>query len=249
MKHSAIILFILICFFGPAPHAQTIGELTVSVTTSHAGGNYAPRNIVAIWIENDSGDFIKTLLAYAQNRRTHLNTWQSSTQAAGSEYNVVDAITGATRTSHNTRNCTWDGTDFMGIDVPDGNYRLRMELTDKNSTGNFSTFPFVKGPDQESQNPANKPSFSSVSINWNPIVSDVSISGVKQKVSVFPNPTTGMLEIKGDRINSVEIRNMLGNLLFTGTDLSIDLSDQLNGIYLLVVNTESGRICKKIIKN
>ncbi len=93
-------------------YSQTSGELTVAVTTSKAGGNYAPRNIVAIWIENSAGIFIKSLLVYGDKRKTHLNNWQASTSAAGSEYNRVDAITGATKSSHGTRNCTWDGTDL-----------------------------------------------------------------------------------------------------------------------------------------
>ena len=126
--------------------AQTEGTLNVSAATSAAGGNYAPKNIVAIWVEDNQGNFVKTLLAYAQARRTHLNTWEASTTAAGSPFNAVDAITGATKTSHATRTCTWNGTDVNGALVADGTYRLRMELTDKNATGNFSTFTFIKGP-------------------------------------------------------------------------------------------------------
>jgi nitronate monooxygenase len=56
--------------------------------------------VVAIWVEDNQGNFVKTLLAYAQNRKTHLNTWEASTTAAGIPFNTVDAITGATKTSH-----------------------------------------------------------------------------------------------------------------------------------------------------
>jgi hypothetical protein len=119
-------------------NAQTDGVLNVTATTSSAGGNYAPKNIVAIWIEDDQGNFVKTLLAYAQNRKTHLNTWEASTTAAGSPFNTVDAITGATKTSHGTRTCSWNATDINGAIMPDGTYKVWFELTDKNSTGNFS---------------------------------------------------------------------------------------------------------------
>ena len=97
MKTIITSLLVLISFF---TFAQTEGTLTVSLTTSSAGGNYSPRNIVAIWIEDDNGNFVKTLMAYANVRKTHLNTWEASTSAAGSIYNVVDAITGVTKTSH-----------------------------------------------------------------------------------------------------------------------------------------------------
>jgi len=60
-----ICILLLICLSANWIIAQTNGTLAVSVTTSSTGGNYAPRNIVAIWVEDNSGKFVKTLLAYA----------------------------------------------------------------------------------------------------------------------------------------------------------------------------------------
>lgn len=69
------LLTLLLFFFCIAQiQAQTSGTLSVSVTTSSAGGNYTPRNILAIWVEDSSGKFVKTLLVYANARMTHLNT-------------------------------------------------------------------------------------------------------------------------------------------------------------------------------
>ncbi len=142
MKRFVLIMFIAIT--GIQLSAQTTGKLDVSVTTSSTGGNYAPRNIVAIWIEDESGNFVKTLLAYAEKRIQHLNTWEKATNAKGSMYNRTDAITGATKSSHGTRTCSWNGTDYNKNLVADGKYFVCMELTDKNSTGNFSKFEFTK---------------------------------------------------------------------------------------------------------
>ena len=153
-----------IFFFAVSLFAQTSGELTVTVTTSTTGGNYSPKNIVAIWIEDDAGNFVKTLLAYAQTRKTHLNTWQASTTAAGSPYNTVDAITGATKSSHGTRTCYWNASDVDGEIVIDGTYKIWMELTDKNSTGNFSSFSFVKGDQPEAVIPMGVPSLDRKSV-------------------------------------------------------------------------------------
>jgi len=44
-----------------------------------------------------------------------------------------------------------------------------MELTDKNGTGNFSSFTFTKGTATSTQTPANTSSFSSVTIKWMPL--------------------------------------------------------------------------------
>lgn len=54
MKRTLIIIF-LVCF-GSAIYAQTNGTLSVSVVTSSTGGNYAPKNIVAIYSGNAMPD-------------------------------------------------------------------------------------------------------------------------------------------------------------------------------------------------
>jgi hypothetical protein len=147
--------------------ANTPGTLTVSVTESTAGGGYAPSHIIAIWIENGSGVFVKTLMAYANTRIQYLTNWVSN-----SAKNKVDAVSGATQNSFTTRTATWNGTNVNGTIsgpvVADGTYKVCMELTDKNGTGNFSTFTFTKGPTAVTLTPANVPSFSAISIKWVP---------------------------------------------------------------------------------
>ena len=147
----------------PAAPSNTTG-LTVSVITSSTGGNYAPRNVVAIWVENSAGTFVKTLTVYAQDRKYDLTNWQSISGG-----NSVDAVIGATQSNFGTIYGSWNGTDSKGTAVADGIYRLCMELTDKSSGGNFSFFNFTKGPVAESQSPSNVPSFSSISIKWVPL--------------------------------------------------------------------------------
>ncbi len=148
-----------------APTAPTNKNgLTVSVVTSSAGGSYAPKHVVAIWVENAAGDFVKTLTVYAGVRASDLTNWD-----AVSGGNSVDAVTGTTQSSHGTIYGSWNGTDIKGITVPDGTYRLCLELTDKNTAGNFSYFLFTKGGTAETQTPANVPSFSSISIKWVPL--------------------------------------------------------------------------------
>ena len=164
MKKTVLVLSML-CFAGASMFSQVSGELTVSVKTSQVGGKYAPKNVVAIWVEDGTAKFVKTLLANANSRKTHLNTWEASTTTAGSAFNKVDAISGATRSNHNTTlTCKWNGKDYKGNLVADGNYRLRMELTNKNSTGNIALFQFTKDKNGFVTTAPNVPSFSNIQL-------------------------------------------------------------------------------------
>lgn len=245
-RFNFLAIFIII---GIQIFAQTAGKLDVSVTTSSTGGNYAPRNIVAIWIEDASGNFVKTLLAYADKRIQHLNTWEAATNLKGTMYNRTDAITGATQSNHGTRKCAWDGTDYNKNLVVDGKYFVCMELTDKNSTGNHTKFEFVKGADNIVA-PQNSPSFSSISVSWEKS-GTVKVNDIKleDNIQIFPNPANHVFHVKGNDITGIEILNLSGTLIFKNTSLSrIDLSNYKNGIYLARIKTDSGMVVKKIVK-
>lgn len=245
MKQLVLIILGII-FSAIGIKAQTAGLLTVTTTTSSAGGNYAPRNILAIWIEDEQGNWVKTLMAYANARITHLNIWEASTSAAGSTYNVVDAITGPTQNNHSERISSWNGTNLNGTVVPDGTYRLIMELTDKNGTGNYSTFTFIKGPNPVNLTPSNVPSFSSISIVWEP--NTVSIADIEVvNTGVFPNPTTGKFNIKGENITEVKVWSADGKLIFEGKSSLIDLSEHPEGIYYIRISSGKEISNSKII--
>ena len=227
--------------------AQTTGNLAVTTTTSETGGNYAPRNIVAIWIENDQGEFVKTLLAFAQNRKSHLNTWEATTTEAGTAYNTTDAITGATLSNHGIRECSWNGADYNGFAVADGNYYVWMELTDKNSTGNYSSFLFTKDEMPNSQTPEDVPSFASISIVWQP--NGVSVLEVNENnISIVPNQSNGVYTVTGDNITEVEVRSISGRLIYKTKSQNIDISNKQVGIYLVIVKTETTKVIKKVYK-
>jgi len=247
MKRFVLIMFIAVT--GIQLSAQTSGKLNVSVTTSSAGGNYAPRNIVSVWIEDASGNFVKTLLAYADKRIQHLNTWEKVTSAKGIMYNRTDAITGATQSNHGTRTCKWDGTDYNKKLVADGNYFVCMELTDKNATGNYSKFAFTKGL-SNLVTPSNVPSFASVNIQWE-ASGTVDVAEIKDNdnIQIFPNPTKNIFHIRGDNITEIEILNMSGSLIFRNSSTTrIDMSNYKNGIYLVRIKEGDRTIVKKLVK-
>jgi hypothetical protein len=245
------ILFTSICilFISTWAIAQTEGTLTVTATTSTAGGNYSPKNIVAIWVEDEQGNWVKTLLAYANTRKTHLNTWEAATTEAGSPFNTVDAITGATKTSHGTRTCTWNGTDVDGILAADGSYKIWMELTDKNGTGNFSSYTFTKDTIPLNLTPSNVPSFSSISIVWEPvIITGMEESAMPSEYRTAPNPTTGVFRVYGKNIIRIDVLNAGGSVIHQGNSCSIDLGDRPDGIYYVRISTDRGLVTKKVIK-
>lgn len=228
--------------------SQTRGTLTVSAATSDAGGNYKPRHILAIWIENDSSKFVKTLLVNANRRIQYLYTWKAVTTAAGSQYNNVDALTGATLNSHGTRTCSWNGTDILGTVVQDGKYTVHMELTDKHAQGNHSSFEFVKGPDSQTLTPTNQPGFSNIKIEWNPVATS-SPNIPEEEILVLPNPVSNIFRINLSDKFTVEILDINGKTVKSTDNNYINISDLNNGIYFVRIHTGNKTITKKIVKN
>lgn len=73
-------------------------------------------------------------------------------------------------------------------------------------------------------------------------------------VSVYPNPTTGQFRIQNSesRIQSVEVYDVYGKLISTmevnDNDVTIDISNYNNGIYVALIRTENGTVTKKVVK-
>ena len=135
---------------------KTAGTLTVTTTTSTYNGNFSPRHVLAIWVENNSGAFVKTLLVNAQARRQYLTNWYNSTSSG----NTTNATTGATLNSHGVVTCSWGGTDVTGNVVNNGTYKVCMEFTENDGTGKFSSFNFAKDTLTTTQTPSEQSNFS-----------------------------------------------------------------------------------------
>jgi hypothetical protein len=124
-----------------------------------------------------------------------------------------------------------------------------MELTDKNSTGNYATFTFVKGPDAQNLTPANVPSFSSISIVWEPVFVSVNENISEKQYNVYPNPSSGIFQVSGEAILQVEVLNSAGIEAFKGSSTTVDLTGKPNGIYYVKITTEKGVVVKKVFHN
>jgi hypothetical protein len=140
----------------PRPTSLSFSVLTVSLD-----GRYSPRNVGAIWIEDGSGRFVKTLEEWARNRERYLYTFLD---ASGGD--TTDAITSATLSGHRTHSVTWDLTDFNGSSVSDGDYRVMMEITDHNGEGDTASVPFTKGSSPLEVTPSDESHFVDMSLRY-----------------------------------------------------------------------------------
>ncbi len=79
-------------------------------------------------------------------------------------------------------------------------------------------------------------------------VSDVS----KTKVSIYPNPTTEVLNVTaGSKVSAVEVFDMMGRKVSDATlvDGKVDVKNLAKGAYVLKVTAEAGSTSHKFIKN
>lgn len=141
---------------------NTPGTVTFTATTKPAGGNFAPRHVLAIWVEHN-GEFVKTRKAMANQRKQYLYKWKAS-----SNYNVVDAITGPTLTYHQTHTVTWDCTDLDENVVPDGEYTMIIEFTDKHAQGPYYEVEFTKGTEPVVINPPDQTYIVNMQLTYEP---------------------------------------------------------------------------------
>jgi hypothetical protein len=143
-------------------------SLSVTVTTVTDNGNYSPRNIGAIWIATGSGAFVKTLAVWASRRISHLTMWGSATAQAGRSRNTVDAITGATLSSHQTHKVTWNCSDTTKAKVRGGPYRVYFEMTDDNLSGPNMFVNFTMGSTPFNLSPPNGMYFMGINLVYAP---------------------------------------------------------------------------------
>src|SRR5690606_21957150 len=93
--------------------------------------------------------------------------------------------------------------------------------------------------------------------NW--FIDDVNVTGTlsigefeENKVSVYPNPTTGILNISSEStLSSIEIYNVLGSRIkIVKNSNKVDLSDLSAGTYIAKMTTANGFVKnQKVIKN
>jgi hypothetical protein len=142
-----------------APPTETVKatKLTLEFTTKTYGGKYAPVNVGAAWVADASGKWVYTLEMWCGWQNTkHLMVYDS---AGGPDYSSglfpgtfasskppADVIASATLKTHKTHTgASWSLKDSKGASVPDGMYKLMIELTEQEDSGKTLEVPFMVG--------------------------------------------------------------------------------------------------------
>jgi hypothetical protein len=157
---------VLFCATSIVAASGNAGTMNLKVTTRATNGKYAPKHVLAAWVTDARGQFVRTLLVRGRKRKKYLYRWAKDTKK-----NNVDAVTGATLKSHGEVAIRWDCRDTQGDVVPDGEYRIQLELTDKHAQG--PTTPaghivFIKGGKPATAKPEDQDNFRSMSLSYTP---------------------------------------------------------------------------------
>ncbi len=253
-----IALFIALSSFSLMAFSQTNGTLTFTATTINQQGTYNPNNIMAIWITNSTGTFVKTLKKMGLQRVQYLTQWRTN---SGS--NVTDAITGSTLSNHQTHTVSWNCKNVSQVVVPDGDYKVWIEFTDGDYQGPYTSFSWTKGPTSQTLTPTNS-KLSGITLTWTPTPSSVSENNTNSSsLSVFPNPFSNTLNFKVGTSSEnciVDIFDLLGKkvahleqhsifsadiLTWDGCSMSGDLLK--NGVYYYHVTVGKKNFSGKVL--
>jgi hypothetical protein len=150
---------------------RTKGSATLTFTTKAPGGKYKPANVGAVWIEDIQQRPVKRLQQWAGERLGCLAFYLSKTCRQ-----YPDVVATATLANHMMpHNLTWDGTDFLGNVVPDGQYVVWIEVADVERVfGPRTTFQFTKGAQPVQMSMADAPATTALQFNYLPALSDAS---------------------------------------------------------------------------
>ena len=159
---SVILAVMLLSVIAVAQSSRKVAKTnTLEVSFNYQKQAGPGSNQYAIWIENEKGEFVKTLFVTSyttkgrarggeQPKRGYIvrpacvPTWVKTSKAEEKTDVQLDAVTGATPQSSGMQTFTWDFTDEQGKAVPQGTYKVMVEATlffdsDIIYTGTFST--------------------------------------------------------------------------------------------------------------
>ena len=110
---------------------QAVAEITFTFTRQTGSAT----NQFAVWVEDSSGRYVKTLFATQwtakggwRRRETSIPLWVRKSNLENMTNTQIDAVSGATpRTG--TLTYSWDGIDNNGAQVPAGEYVIVLEGT------------------------------------------------------------------------------------------------------------------------
>jgi len=203
MKIKIFAMLLITVFAVHALNANnTPGTVTFKVTTATASGEHAPKHVLAIWIKNSSGQFVRSMKVMALQRIQYLYKWKQS-----SVLNTTNAITGSTLTTHATHTISWNCTDNSGNVLPDGEYQFWVEFTESEGQGPYTSFSFTKGTSSANLTFGNSTNFKNVSIVYTPDNSDVeTLPQLEARVIHSPNSSLTLFQIPSVEADNAQLQ-------------------------------------------
>jgi hypothetical protein len=244
--------------------AQTTGTLTLTFSQIPHTSYEGTKNVMAVWIESNTGTFVKTRARNAGGGTSdHLAVWAvkaggSAGNCMAANCNVLGATTGATLSNFGNRNFSWDGTNASGNVVPDGTYKIIVESTWNHGSAATTTrsYTFVKGPAQEVQTPASDANFTNITLAWNPAGSGLLEKTPEMIVSIKPNPSAnGVFNVEFNYATRVSATNLAGEEVYaeevkmTEVSKEVNLSNLTSGVYFICVTNGSTVSKHKVVIN
>lgn len=163
---------------GSGGGTATAGSLMVDFMSVGNSGEYAPRNVGAVWIETSSGTFVKTIARWAGTRAGHLTRWTAASGGWGGGFffatggnpgDEMDAVSSATLRSHQQHTLTWNMHDVNGAIVADGGYKLVIEVTEsERKASSVAEIDFEKGAAPVSLSPSDQGPYSGLTLTYSP---------------------------------------------------------------------------------
>ena len=155
-----------------------------------------------------------------------------------------------------------------GIGTTDiaGNPRIQKSRIDIGAYENCASLTMIEDELHESDapywfysRPLTEPGYYTIALEGHDCDSIIGLtldvlSGVSEtensNVSVWPNPTNGILHIEAECIEAIEVRNLLGQVILRAKETNaIDLNGLKNGVYFLIASNKNGaRTITKVVK-
>jgi len=156
-------------FAGAAEATAQPGAVRLQVTTRPTGAKYSPRHVLAVWVTDAEGRFVRTLMLKANRQRSRLSAWLKS--SAGNTAGLTDAVSGATLRQHEPITVDWDCRNAAGVAVPDGWYQILVEFTERNGAGPVTPAAALRvrtGPEPYTAQPQNLEYFRDLRVSYQP---------------------------------------------------------------------------------
>lgn len=234
------------------------GTVDISVTTKPNGDGYSPKHVLAIWIEDSEGGFVKTLKLRGDKRKQYLYTWNDA--ASG---NTTDATTGSTLSSHQTHSVSWNCSDVSGETVADGEYQCMIEYTSEHAQGPKTALSFNISAESFAAQPEDLTYFTAMDIVFTPeettgtqnvnkeyqfSVYPVPASDLLHVSMVFPEPAPASLTLYGSDAREVGVL-WSGVPLEGSQDLHLNISEHgvAPGTYFLILKSDNHLSTRQII--